>query len=48
MSLYATYVRPHLEYAVQAWSSWTFGDKDAFEKVQKGGVGLVTNVKGES
>ena len=48
MSLYATYVRPHLEYAVQAWCPWTIGDKEALEKVQKRAVGMVTNLKGGS
>ena len=48
MSLYATYVRPHLEYAVQAWCPWTIGDKEVLEKVQRRAVGMVTNVKGKS
>ena len=47
MSLYATYVRPHLEYAVQAWCPWTIGDKEVLEKVQRRAVGMVTNVKGK-
>jgi hypothetical protein len=28
VNLYKTYVRCHLEYAVQAWCPWTQGDKD--------------------
>ena len=39
MSLYATFVRPLLKYAVQAWSSWTIGVKEVFEKVQSSGHG---------
>ena len=48
MSLYTTYVRPHLEYAVQAWCPWTLGDKDLLENVQKWAVAMVTNLKGRS
>jgi hypothetical protein len=33
--LYKTYVRPHLEYAVQAWSPWSVGDVTLLEKVQR-------------
>ena len=33
--LYKTYVRCHLEYAVQAWSPWTKQDIDNIEAVQK-------------
>ena len=31
MSLYTTFVRPHLEYCAQAWSPWNLGDKDVIE-----------------
>ena len=33
--LYTTYVRPHLEYAIPAWSPYTKADKHTLEKVQK-------------
>ena len=33
--LYKQYVRPHLEYAVQAWSPWLEKDKEILESVQK-------------
>ena len=33
--LYTTYVRPHLEYAIHAWSPYTKADKHNLEKVQK-------------
>ena len=45
MSLYSTYARPHLEYAVQAWCPWTLGDKELLENVQKRAVAMVTNLK---
>ena len=32
--LYKQYVRPHLEYAVQAWSPWLEKDKEILESVQ--------------
>ena len=47
MSLYQTYVRPHLEYAVTAWSPWTMGDKEILEAVQRRAVKMVTNLKGK-
>jgi hypothetical protein len=33
--LYFQYIRPHLEFAVPAWSPWREGDKEVLEKVQK-------------
>ena len=48
MNLYTTYVRPHLEYAVQAWCPWTIGDKEVFENVQKRAVGMVTVIRGRT
>ena len=47
-NLYKTYVRPHLEYAVQAWSPWNAGDKSALENVQKRAVGMISNLRGRT
>ena len=47
MSLYQTYVRPHLKYAVAAWSPWTLGDKDVLEAVQRRAVRMVTDLRGK-
>ena len=45
IGLYITYVRPHLEYAIQTWSPWTAGDKEVLEAVQRRAVKAVTNLK---
>ena len=39
--LYKTYVRPHLEFAVQSWSPWYKKDIEALESVQKRAVNMV-------
>jgi len=41
--LYKTYVRPHLEFAVAAWSPWSRSDIDVLENVQRK---FVKNVSG--
>jgi hypothetical protein len=46
VNLYKQYVRPHLEFAVQAWNPWTQQVKDELEKVQKKAVGMVSGMKG--
>jgi hypothetical protein len=46
LNLYKQYVRPHLEFAVQAWSPWTQQDKELLEKVQKKAVGMVSGLRG--
>jgi hypothetical protein len=43
--LYKQYVRPHLEFAAQAWAPWNQADKDMLEKVQKRAVGMVTGLR---
>ena len=37
LGLYRQYIRPHLEFSVQAWSPWCQKDKDLLENVQKKG-----------
>ena len=43
--VYRTYVRPHLEYAVQAWSPQTRGNINKVEKVQRRATKLVPSIK---
>ena len=45
LQLYKVYVRPHLEYCIQAWSPYTKFDKDKLEKVQKRAVNMVEGLK---
>ena len=44
--LYTTYVRHHLEYAVQAWRPWLQADIDCLEKVQRRAVNMVSGLRG--
>ena len=46
--LYKQYVRPHLEYCVQAWSPWTVADIDVLENVQKRVVRMVSGLQSSS
>ena len=46
--IYKQYVRPHLEFAVQAWAPWQRGEIDLLESVQKKMVKEVTGLKGVS
>ena len=48
VQLYKVYVRPHLEYCIQAWSPYTQADKDKLEKVQKRAVGMVAGLRGRN
>jgi hypothetical protein len=41
VSLYKQYLRPHLEFAMPAWSPWTQGDIDTLERVQERAVRAV-------
>ena len=46
LALYKQYVRPHLEFAVTAWSPWTQADIQCLEKVQIRAVKAVSGLKG--
>jgi len=46
--LYGQYVRPHLEFAVPAWSPWQAADRDCLEKVQKRMIGMVAGLAGQT
>jgi len=48
MRLFTTYVRPHLEFAVPAWSPWTQADIDCLERVQKRAVAMVSGLTGRT
>ena len=43
--LYKTFVRPHLEFCVQAWSPWYVKDCELLEKVQKRAVDQVVGLR---
>ena len=42
--LYKTYVRPHLEYAIQSWCPWTKADIECLERVQRRAVSMVSGL----
>jgi len=44
--LYKLYVRPHLEFAVAAWSPWTAADIECLEKVQIRAINMVSGLGG--
>ena len=46
--LYKTYVRPHLEYAVQSWNPWTQADKEVLEKVQERALRYMNGSEGST
>ena len=45
VQLYKQYVRPHLEFAVQAWSPWAAADKEVLEAVQRRMVRMVSGLR---
>ena len=46
VQLYKVFIRPHLEYAVQAWSPYTTKDIESMEKVQKRMIRQISNLSG--
>lgn len=48
IQLYKVYVRPHLEYCIQAWSPYYQADKDKLEKVQRRAVNMVAGLRGRT
>ena len=48
IQLYKQYVRPHLEFAVPAWSPWTLGDIHVLEKVQMRAIKMVSGLSGRT
>ena len=43
--IYKTYIRPHLEYCVQAWSPQMQKDKDCLEKIQRRATRMVKGLR---
>ena len=48
IQIYKVYVRPHLEYCIQAWSPYLKADKEKLEKVQRRAVNMVAGLKGRT
>ena len=48
VQLYKVYVRPHLEYCIQAWSPYWKADKEKLERVQRRAVNMVAGLKGKT
>ena len=46
MTLYKSFVRPKLEFAVQTWSPWQEGDKKVLEKVQERMIRMLSDAHG--
>ena len=45
LKLYVQYVRPHLEFAVAAWSPWLEADKAVLEKVQRRAITMISGLR---
>ena len=48
LRLYKTYIRPHLEYAAQAWSPWTQQDIRVLEDVQQRAVRMISGLHSQT
>ena len=46
LPMYKVFVRPHLEYAVTAWSPWMRRDIDMLEKIQHRATRRMSDVRG--
>ena len=46
LQIYKVFVRPHLEYAVTAWSPWQRKDMDTLEKIQHRATRRMSDVRG--
>lgn len=44
--IYKTYICPHLEYCIQAWSPHLTGDMQCLERIQKAATNLVPSLRG--
>ena len=47
-TLYGSYVRPHLEFSIQAWSPYLVQDRDKLEKVQRSATKTVRGIRNHS
>ena len=48
LNLYQQFVRPHLEFAVAAWSPWNQADIDSLEAVQRRAVKAISGLRGKT
>ena len=47
LGLYRQYIRPHLEFSVQAWAPWCQRDKELLENVQKRAMRMILGLRSE-
>ena len=46
LQIYKVFVRPHLEYAVSAWSPWHRKDAEILEKIQRRATRRMSDIRG--
>ena len=46
LQIYKVFIRPHLKYAVTAWSPWLRKDVEALEKIQHRATRRMCNIRG--